>query len=377
MSAGAAVDCAVIGAGPAGCAAAIGLARRGMRVVLVERATFPRVKVCGEYISPAATGCLESLLSPADLLAAGARRVGVYALELDERCVEWRTPHDAWSLSRATLDDALVARARAEGVEVLQPVRVLGVVYAHDRASLSIAGQPERIDARVVVHADGAGRFDPAGATPTRAGVLGVKCHYRPARGAPVRGVRIRACEGAYLGTVGVEGGLATCAMTVRDGVVARFVRDPAHGSRDDALDAMTRTLWPGFAGVERVSPWHVCGVAGGGYRAPGHPRSFRIGNAAAAVEPVGGEGIGLALWAGVTLGGALDPREGASIERAQRDFAKAYRARLRVRRPACLLAARALMRPGVLRAAWPLLESPGASDAVVRAFWTLSGKPA
>ena len=117
--------------------------------------------------------------------------------------------------------------------------------------------------------------------------------------------------------------------------------------------------------------------MAGSGYRAPGHPRSFRIGNAAAAVEPVGGEGIGMALWAGVTLGGALDPREVASIERTRRDFAKAYRARLRVRRPACLLAARALMRPGVLRAAWPLLESPGASDAVVRAFWTLSGKPA
>ena len=193
VSAGAAVDCAVIGAGPAGCAAAIGLASRGMRVVLVERTAFPRVKVCGEYISPAATGCLESLLSQAELLAAGARRVGVYALELDERCVEWRTPHDAWSLSRASLDDALVARARAEGVEVLQPVRVLGVVYAHDRASLSIAGRlsgstPASWFTRTAPavrscggHADASGRSGPR--------------HYRPARARPRAGAhpRVRA----------------------------------------------------------------------------------------------------------------------------------------------------------------------------------------
>lgn len=370
-------DAAVLGAGPAGCAAAIVLSRRGMRVALLERKEFPRVKVCGECVSPASSGVLESLLSPGELRSAGARVLNLYAIEMGDRAVEWSTPRPAWALSRASLDGALAARARESGVEVLQPAGVRAVDYDDEGVRVHVSGRDEPLDARVVIHADGSGRFDRAGPTPMRAGVLGVKCHYTPPAGEPVVGVRMRACEGAYLGTVAVERGLATCAMTVRDRVVSRFVNDPAYGSRDAALDAMTRTLWPEFADRRRVGPWHVCGVAGSGYTEPGHARSFRVGNAAAAVEPVGGEGIGLALWSGATLGESLDPRDAASLARTRREFGRRYRARLRVRRPACLLAASALMRPSLLRAAWPLLEAPGSSDALIRAFWTLSGKPA
>lgn len=370
-------DAAVLGAGPAGCAAAISLARRGMRVALVERKAFPRVKVCGECVSPASTGVLESLLSPGELRAAGARVLNLYAIELGDRSVEWATPRPAWALSRAALDQALATKASEAGVEVLQPAGVRAVDYDDGGVRVLVSGRDDPIAACVVVHADGSGRFDPAGPTPMRVGVLGVKCHYTPPPGEPVVGVRMRACDGAYLGTVGVERGLATCAMTVRDAVVSRFVNDPAHGSRDAALDAMTRALWPAFADRRRVGAWHVCGVAGSAYIEPGNPRSFRVGNAAAAVEPVGGEGIGLALWSGATLGEILDPRDDASIARAQREYARRYRQRVRIRRPSCLFAAGVLMRPSLLRAAWPLLEAPGASDALIRAFWALSGKPA
>src|SRR5262249_27333801 len=49
-----AVDVAVVGAGPAGAATAILFAERGRRVVLLDKARFPRPKICGEYLSPEA-----------------------------------------------------------------------------------------------------------------------------------------------------------------------------------------------------------------------------------------------------------------------------------------------------------------------------------
>ena len=66
---------AVIGAGPAGSAAAFHLASAGLDTTLIEARPFPRAKVCGEFVSPAATGLLEAIVPPGDHRAR-ARRTG-------------------------------------------------------------------------------------------------------------------------------------------------------------------------------------------------------------------------------------------------------------------------------------------------------------
>lgn len=359
---------AIIGAGPAGCAAAIALAGRGWRATIIERAAFPRVKVCGEFISPAATSVLESLVPPADLRAAGARTVSELVLERADQQRTWPLPREAWVLSRRALDDVLLARARAAGVTVMQPATVREVEYGGEgvRVRLGEASAADRVDADIVIHADGSGRHDVPPARPVtgRRGVVGLKCHMHVPGG--VRGLRMRSADGAYIGLVQVEGAEATCALVARSALVR------THGGD---IDALVHALWPAFDPAWRTTPWLSCPVPSAGFTPSGHARSFRAGNAAAAVEPVGGEGIGLALWSGVTLGDLLGRAGGATpvaLRRVQSAYAHSYSARLRTRRVACRAAAEVLMRPRVLGGLWPLLGLP---RVTIRPWYRLTGK--
>ena len=75
------VEALVIGGGPAGATAAIALARAGWSVAIVEKAQFPRRKVCGEYISATTWPVLRELgLGPAIAARAGPAvvRVGLF-----------------------------------------------------------------------------------------------------------------------------------------------------------------------------------------------------------------------------------------------------------------------------------------------------------
>lgn len=358
------VHVVVIGAGPAGCSAAFHLARGGVRVTVIEAKVFPRVKVCGEFVSPAATGLLEQIVSSEELRLAGARTVDRFVMELGDLERAFPLPTAAWALSRRGLDVLLAAKAREAGAELIQPAAVREVRYGEAGVGIVLTDGRE-LAGDLVIHADGSGRHDPAGPVGADPRLVGHKCHLRMPRG--IEGVRIRACAGAYLGTIAVEGGLATCALAARKELIAR------HGGD---TDAMVRAIWPEFDAAWREGPWLACGVQRSRYVKPGHWRSLRIGNAAAAVDPVGGEGIGLALWSGTVVAGLLVGAAGpdrVSLLAVQEAIARRYWRRLRTRLPACRLAAAALMRPRVVAAAWPLLALPGLT---IRPWYALTGKP-
>ncbi len=151
-------DVVVVGAGPAGAAAAITLAVAGRRVVLVDKAVFPRDKICGDGLTTGALRLLESLgVDPASVgswtpvhdihLSSPGRRVATFPLPRDRGAY-------AVVARRSDLDAAVVARAAAAGAMVEEGTEVVGATQLGDRVLLTVA-DGTTVAAPYVIAADG------------------------------------------------------------------------------------------------------------------------------------------------------------------------------------------------------------------------------
>ena len=151
------VDVLVVGAGPAGTAAAITLARAGRTVVVIDRAVFPRDKCCGDGLTTGALRRLELLgLRPShvaswewvdDVMIAGANtRTIAFPLPTDG--------HFAAVATRFDLDAALVRLARDAGARVFEGATVTSAAQYRSEVHITIDGA-HTIAAAQVIAADG------------------------------------------------------------------------------------------------------------------------------------------------------------------------------------------------------------------------------
>ncbi|OLC13329.1 MAG: hypothetical protein AUH29_13515 [Candidatus Rokubacteria bacterium 13_1_40CM_69_27] len=162
-------DVIVVGAGPAGAATAILLAERGLEVLVLDRAKFPRPKICGEYLSPEAVRILDGLGVLKALDAAGAALVMGMRITAPDGTVVAGTyrPVGPWQpyrghamgITRSRLDGALVDRLRALPVDFREQVRVTDVLGDGDRIvgveAIDVEGRRRTFRAPLVVGADG------------------------------------------------------------------------------------------------------------------------------------------------------------------------------------------------------------------------------
>jgi flavin-dependent dehydrogenase len=156
----AAVDVVIAGAGPAGCAMAIGCARRGLEVVLLDRARFPRDKACGEGLNPAGVSALAQLGVLGATRAMALRLDGI-SFAVDDVCAWSAFPGDGLHASfglgvrRLDFDALMVAAARAQPtVTFLEGVTATAPLVADGRL-IGLATDAGPIRARVVTAADG------------------------------------------------------------------------------------------------------------------------------------------------------------------------------------------------------------------------------
>jgi geranylgeranyl reductase family protein len=151
------LDLLVVGAGPAGVAAGIEARRLGLDALVVDKATFPRDKTCGDGLTTGALRLLDELGCDVRTLPSWAEITETVLVSPSGREVEVPLPPDgayAGVVPRAELDTALVAHARDRGVEVIEGTAVTGVVTDRDVVRVTLADGSDVV-ARFVVAADG------------------------------------------------------------------------------------------------------------------------------------------------------------------------------------------------------------------------------
>lgn len=370
-------DVTIVGAGPAGAVAALVLARRGHRVRLLDRARFPRPKLCGDTLNPGALALLGTVADTAPLRAAGLSLDGMRLSGPGGAQVEGRYPPGVAGLSirRCDLDAWLVARAVAagatfdDGVLVRGPIvvdgAVSGVVFA-----TAAGDRPHR--SRIVLAADG------------RASVLARACGLastpvRPRRwalGTYAEGVggidsslgEMHVRAGGYLGLAPVPGGLTNVCLVVPRARAAAAVADP--WAAIQAAVARDPALGPRLAAARPAAPPVVLGPMALDTSDAGVPGLLLAGDAAGFVDPMTGDGLRFAIAGGLlaaeiaadVLDGACPAADAphALARRRHAAFATKWRFNRGVR---ALVDAAPLVRA----AAWAARCWPGAFEALVR----------
>jgi geranylgeranyl reductase family protein len=309
-------DVLVVGAGPGGSAAAYHLARHGVDVTVVEKAAFPREKVCGDGLTPRAMVQLERMGVDVDD-PRFERHTGlrIYSRKTTIE-LPWPQldsfPGFGLTMTRASFDEILARRAQKAGAtlrertEALAPSMDEGWVRG---ARIRDLEADEEIDvrARFVVAADGASsRFAaPAGVRRDDSRPLGIAArrYYRIERHpGPWLEVWMDLWDGdALMPGYGWLFALADGSVNLGAGLLNTF-RNFKDVSAQRVFDAFWRMLPADWNVTEETAEGRVLSgpLPMGMSRVPASvPGMLLVGDAAGLVNPFNGEGIAYAMESG------------------------------------------------------------------------------
>jgi flavin-dependent dehydrogenase len=295
-------DPLIIGAGPAGTAAAVILGRAGGRPVVVERAVGPADKVCGDFLSIDAIRQVQALgVDPASLGAAPIERI---RLVHGERTAEAALPFPAFGLSRRSLDAALLDQAERAGA-VVHTGQVVRQLTREAGEWLALTGDGATLTAETVFLATGKHDLRDLPRVRSGNGAVGMKQYYALAPGpaATLRGaIELTLFPGGYAGMQHVENGRTVLCIAIRRDAFQRY--GGGWPGLIAAIELRSRRFASMLAGARPLlsRPLAVAGIPYGyQVRTDCDDGLFRLGDQAAVIPSLTGDGMAIALHSGRT----------------------------------------------------------------------------
>jgi geranylgeranyl reductase family protein len=305
----------VVGGGPAGSSTAFSLAAQGVDVLIVDRARFPRDKICAEYLSPQAS----RILSDMNVLAEIERTNPAHLSGMRVRSPNGRTADGEFTstlgykpfrdkglaIRRTILDEIVLRGARTAGARVLEGVRVTDVVRNESGRisgvqTMGADGETQTLRAKYVVGADGLrsvvgrrlGLVRTSSIWPRR---IALATHYRGVQGVTDMG-EMQVDYDGYFGIVDVGNGLLNVAVVVpmsnarkigdTTAYLEKWIADRPH-------------LAERFKAATRVGPVRATGPFATQSRRAWARGAALVGDAADFFDPFTGEGMYAALRGG------------------------------------------------------------------------------
>jgi flavin-dependent dehydrogenase len=369
-------DALIVGGGPAGSTAAVLLSKAGWSVALVEKASFPRHKVCGEFVSATSFPLLFELgIGERFLALAGPEitHVGLYSGDtvvkapmpsLDGRNAKWGR-----ALGRDQLDLLLVEAAQKAGAHVWQPCRAISVKQDshHWRCTIESDRRTIELSAPVVIHAGGSlekGPFASVQGDAHDRDLLAFKAHFLDLESSDAV-MPLLAFPGGYGGLVKTDGGKTSLSCCIRRDMLQRC----REGRRERAGQSVLRhilcscpELRATFAHARLNGNWLAAGPVRPGLKSPYRNGVFMTGNSAGEAHPIIAEGISMAMQSAWLLAKILvsDTRlltRNSDLMAVGRAYASEWQAEFSLRVRAAGLFAQLAMSPAASFICKPILQ--------------------
>lgn len=328
-------DVTIIGGGPAGTTAALYLNKQGFSVCIIEKKLFPRETLCGEFLSHEVTAILKDLNLFEDFLDLNPNPIKSFKLYgKDGSFIETALNFAAYGMKRGRFDCFLLDHARMHGVDVFQPCEVKELSKnGNDHCVLIDEGSSKfQIFSKRLIAAYGKQNILDKklkrAFTGTATGFNGIKFHLPLSifKKIETGAIHIIASKGLYCGMNVVE----------RESVTVCFLEN-RESSKDNARrrlilliqsnKAMTDLFGASFENAITEAQLYGTGNIFFGPKELVQDGVFMIGDSAAVIAPVAGDGIGMAMQSAKLISEVFDlqGRNGLSDDMTEKLYIKRW----------------------------------------------------